>query len=174
MVIPADVPEPEPLFRWETMREMGPLILAYEEPVHGRVFEVELTSGPRVRVFRADDKRFYFCHGLTFGGKQAPGGPLSPFSGKDVRTILEAHYQAVASESGTVAGDILIWKGLGDDTPHSAILTEPVVQPGKNYLDYASKVQTKNGRLPEAEMTLERLTGDEFAYGDSFALFRRK
>jgi hypothetical protein len=171
--MPADASEHEPLFRWETMREMGPLVLAYEEPVNGRIIEVELTSGPRVRVFRADDKQFYFCHALTFGGKQAPGGPVSPFSGKDVNTILVGHYRVVAPESGAVPGDILVWKGLGDDTPHSAILTEPVVLPGKNYLDYASKVQTKNGRLPEAEMTLERLTGDEFAYGDSFAVFRR-
>jgi len=30
-----------------------------------------------------------------------------------------------------VAGDILVWKGLGDDTPHSAILTQPAVQEGK-------------------------------------------
>ena len=71
-------------------------------------------------------------------------------------------------------GDVLVWRGLGDDTPHSAILTEPVVQEGKNYLDYSSKVQTKNGRLPETEMTLERLVGDEFAYGDSFNVFRRR
>ena len=63
---------------------------------------------------------------------------------------------------------------MGDDTPHSAILTEPVVPPGKDYLDYSSKVQTKNGRLPETVMTLERLTGDEFTYGDSFTVFRRK
>jgi hypothetical protein len=63
---------------------------------------------------------------------------------------------------------------LGDNTPHSAVLTGPVVQHGKNYLDYSSWVQTKNGRLPETEMTLERLTGDEFNYGDSFQVFRRR
>jgi hypothetical protein len=174
VIKPTEASEHEPLFRWETLRDVGPLALAYEEPVYGRVFEVELTSGPKVRVFRADDERFYFCHGLTFGGKQAPGGPVSPFSGKDVRTILEGHYRVVAPESGAVPGDVLVWKGLGDETPHSAILTEPVVQPGKNYLDYTSRIQTKNGRLPETEMTLERLSGDEFTYGDSFTVFRRK
>jgi hypothetical protein len=79
----------------------------------------------------------------------------------------------VIPESGAVSGDILVWRGLGEDTPHSAILTEPVVQAGQDYLDSSSKVQTKNGRLPEMEMTLERLTGDEFTYGDSFGVFRR-
>jgi hypothetical protein len=170
----ADTSEPGPIFKWETMREVGPHTLYYEQPVHGKVFEVELTSGPKVQVFRADDSKFYFCHGLTFGGKQAPGGAVSPFSGKDVRTILNNHYRFVAPESDAVRGDVLVWSGLGDDTPHSAILSEPVVQQGKGYLDYSSKVQTKNGRLSETEMSLERLCGDEFSYGDSFDVFHRK
>ncbi len=164
----------EPIFKWETMREVGSLALPYEQLVHGKVVEVELTGGPKVRVFRAEDGQFYFCHGLTFGGKEAPGGPVSPFSGKDVRTILDSHYRRVDPEAAAVRGDILVWKGLDDDTPHSAILTEPVVRIGKNYLNYSSKIRTKNGRLPETEMTLEQLTGDEFSYGDSFTVFRRK
>jgi hypothetical protein len=166
--------EREPLFRWDTLCEVGPWTLAYEQPIHGKVLEVQLTSGPKVQVFRAGAGEFYFCHGLTFGGKQAPGGAVSPFSGKDVRTILDNHFRLVDPESGAVPGDILVWKGLGADTPHSAILLEPVVLPGRTYLDDSSKVRTKNGRLPETEMPLERLTGDEFLYGDSFHVFRRK
>jgi hypothetical protein len=166
--------EDDPLFNWGTLRDVGPWVLAYAEPVHGRILEVELTSGPRIQVFRADDGQFYFCHGLTFGGKQAPGGAVSPFSGRDVRTILDNHYWHVDPESGAVPGDILVWRGLAPDTPHSAILTEPVVLPGKDYLDDSSKVRTKNGRLPEVEMTLGQLTGDEFLYGGSFHVFRRK
>jgi hypothetical protein len=174
VVKPADALAPEPIFTWETMRQVAARTLPYEQPVPGKVFEVELTSGPKVQVFRGDDGQFYFCHGLTFGGKQAPGGAVSPFSGADVRTILANHYRRVEPESEALPGDILVWTGLGEDTPHSAVLTDPVVRPGLNYLDYSSKVQTKNGRLPEAEMTLERLTGDEFNYGDSFNVFRRK
>ena len=174
MVNPAGASERELLFKWETMREVGPRTLPYEQPIHGTALEVELTSGPKVQVFRAADGQFYFCHGLTFGGTRAPGGAVSPFSGKDVRTILDNHYQIVVPESDAVPGDILVWKGLSDDTPHSAILTELTVRPDSNLLDYSSKVRTKNGRLPEGEMTLERLTGDEFAYGDSFTVFRRR
>lgn len=174
MVKAVDAAEPEPVFKWETLREVGPRTLHYEQPLQGKVFEVELSSGPKVQVFRAEDGQFYFCHGLTFGGKHAPGGAVSPFSGKDVRIILDNHYRLLERESEAVRGDILVWRGPGCDTPHSAILTEPVVRPGSQYLDYASKVQTKNGRLPEAEITLERLTGDEFIYGDSYTVYRRK
>src|SRR5436853_6192481 len=83
----------ESLFKWESMRDVGALTLPYEQPIQGKVFEVELSSGPRVQVFRAGDGQFYFCHGLTFGGKHAPGGAVSPFSGTDVRTILDNHYR---------------------------------------------------------------------------------
>ena len=156
------------------MREVSAWTLNYQQPIHGQVVEVQLISGHKVLTFRAEDLQFYFCHGLTFGGKMAPGGALSPFSGKEVRTILDNHYQLVIPEAGALRGDIVVWKGLGDDTPHSAFLTEPIVAEGKSYLEYSSQVRTKNGRLPEAEMALDRLTGDEFNYGDSFQVFRRR
>jgi hypothetical protein len=42
-----------------------------------------------------------------------------------------------------------------------------------HHLDYSSRVLTKNGKLAVATMSLERLTGDEFGYGDSFEVYRR-
>ncbi|MCI0463744.1 MAG: hypothetical protein L0Z62_42960 [Gemmataceae bacterium] len=174
MAKPADAAEPEPIFKWETMREIRPHVLGYEQPVRGTIVEVELTSGPKVQGFRGEDRQFYFCHGLTFGGKVAPGGPVSPFSGKAIHTILDNHYRPVHSETEAVQGDILVWRGMGDDTSHSAILIEPVIAQGKSYLDDSSRVLTKNGALPEAEMTLGQLIGDEFTYGDSFNVFRRR
>lgn len=110
MVKPTDPYQQEPIFKWETMREVGPDALPFKEPVHGKILEVELTSGHKVNVFRADDGQFYFCHGLTFGGKQAPGGAVSPFSGKDVQTIVDNHYGLVDPQSAAVAGDILVWR----------------------------------------------------------------
>jgi hypothetical protein len=68
------------IFRWETLRKVGTDVLPFLVPVPGFVMEVELISGRRVSVFQAEDGRFYFCHGLSFGGKDAPGGPISPYS----------------------------------------------------------------------------------------------
>jgi hypothetical protein len=90
-----DAPKPGQLsiFRWETLKEIDPFVLRFNPPLPGKRFEVELTSGRKVRVWRADDGKQYFCHGLTFGGKEAPGGPISPFTGSSVETILEFHYE---------------------------------------------------------------------------------
>ena len=164
----------ESIFRWDTLRDLGPHTLPFKEPIPGRILEVELTSGHTITVFRADDGLFYFCHGLTFGGKDAPGGPVSPFSGKGVRTILDNHYAWVDPETDARAGDVLVWHGPSDETPHSAILIVPVVLAGQNYLDYSCLLRSKNGKLPEAEMTLERLVAGPDSYGESYRVYRRK
>jgi hypothetical protein len=171
---PAHPTHSEPLFQWETLREVGSHTLPYKVPVHGVILRVELTSGHTVNVFRAADRQFYFCHGLTFGGKDAPGGAVSPFSGEDVRTILEHHFHLVDPETSAAPGDVLIWRGAGDETPHSAILATPVAPPGKTYLDYDSLLRSKNGQLPEATLTLRSLVDGPDSYGESYNVYRRK
>jgi hypothetical protein len=138
------------------------------------MLDVELTSGQKIRVFRAIDCVAYFCHGLTFGGKEAPGGAVSPFSGKDVTTILDNHYLPVKPMSKAQVGDILVWKGLGGDSSHSAILMSPIMSADLNDLDYSSLLRSKNGRLPERTMTLQALAADEKSYGEVYSVYRRK
>jgi hypothetical protein len=159
------------MFKWETLREVEPQPLRYGMmEIPGQTYEVELTKGSKVQVWRSDDGEQYFCHGLTFGGKEAPGGVVSPY-GKEVPTILREYYEPVA-EPLARAGDILVWRGLGaDDVVHSAVLTDPVVAEGKSYLDYGSRLQSKNGIKPEANRTLEELLRD---YGESYNMYRRK
>jgi len=156
------------------MRELGSRALTYEghPPRPGKAYEVELTSGQKIRAWRADNGEDYYCHGLTFGGKEAPGGLVSPF-GDDIPTILREHYQLVEKEAHARAGDILVWRGVeANDVIHSAILTDPVMAQGKDYLDYSTRIQTKNGIEPETSMTLQRLVEDY--YGESYNIYRRK
>jgi hypothetical protein len=171
---PADAGMQQSMFNWDTLREVRPHTLPFKESIHGSMLEVELTCGEKVNVVRAHDGLFYFCHGLTFGGKDAPGGAISPFSGQSVQTILQNYYVLVSPESDAVVGDILVWWGSGDQTPHSAILTVPVLSPARNYLDYRSQLRSKNGKLPEATMTLERLVDGPDSYGESYNVYRRK
>lgn len=70
VVEPIDTSEPEPLFKWETMKEVGPHALHYQDrAVPGKIVEVQLTSGDQVRVWRADNGQEYFCHGLKTMGE---------------------------------------------------------------------------------------------------------
>ena len=161
----------QPIFKWDTMREVGLETLTYQTAaLPGKIYEVELTSGPTVTVWRSDDGQEYFCHGLTFGGKEAPGGAISPY-GKEIPTILRSHYDPVP-ENQARPGDILVFRGAAaDQVVHSAVLTSPVVVPGRNYLDYSTKLQSKNGSRPEANLTLEAVI---LEYGESYNIYRRR
>jgi len=172
VVTTPDDPDRDPIFRWETIEEVGSFELKYQGwLVPGKILELELTSGGKVRVWRADNGQEYFCHGLTFGGKDGPNGAISPH-GEHVPTILRGHYEAI-SAAEALAGDILVWRGASaDDVVHSATLTDPIVSPRGNDLDYTAKLQTKNGILPETNMTLGRLV--ENLYGESYRVYRRK
>jgi hypothetical protein len=163
----------ESIYKWDTMKEIGSHELKFKErTVPGKTLEVELTSGEKVHVWRADNGEDYFCHGLTFGGKEAPGGPISPL-GEYVLTILHSYYELVVPESKAVADDVLVWRGTSaNDVVHSTIITEPVLTPGKNQLDYTTRLQTKNGIQLETNMTLERLC--EGYYGESYNCYRRR
>jgi hypothetical protein len=173
--MPADNGPPaghETIFQWDTLAEIGPYGLRYsDQSVPGKAYAVALRSGETIHVWRADDCRQYFCHGLTFGGKAAPGGPISPFS-NHVPTVLLRYYELVL-ESQARAGDILVWRGLdANDVLHSAILTSPILAGGKAYLDYSTRLQTKNGIDPETATDLGKLIED--LYGESYNVFRRK
>jgi hypothetical protein len=160
-----------PIFRWETLREIGPHDLGYQPPVPGTMMEVTLTSGAIVRVWRSTDARQYFCHGLTFGGRGAPGGPVSPYTGKSVETVLRECYQSIP-EAEARADDILVWRGIEPETtPHSAVLTEVARLPGRGELHESSRLISKNGMLPEGVFTLEELWA---IYGESYGVYRRR
>jgi hypothetical protein len=160
------------IFRWDTIKEVQDQELQYQgRPVPGKMCEIELVSGATVQVWRSNDGQWYFCHGLTFGGKGAPGGAISPYTGRPVEVILQEHYQLIP-EAQAQAGGILVWKGVAPETtPHSAILTDPVVAQGKSYLDDASGLRTKNGLAPEASMTLAELIK---LYGESYNAYTRR
>jgi hypothetical protein len=162
------------LFKWETLKAISTLELRFKsQTVPGKFLEVELSSGSKVLVWRADNGLDYFCHGLTFDGKVAPGGIISPF-GNQVPTILTGHYDAI-SEREARPGDILVWRGgSAIDVVHSAILTDLVVTPGTNYLDYSSRLQTKNGINPETTLSLQELIEQPGGYGESYSVYRRR
>jgi hypothetical protein len=159
------------LFEWETLHPVGPDTQQFRErEVAGTAWEVELTTGEKIQVWRADDGREYFCHGLTFGGKDAPAGAVSPY-GKEVPRILQAQYELIPEAQAKMA-DIVVWRGIEPtDVVHSAILTDPVVPVGQNYLDYQSRLQSKNGIRPEAKQSLAELI---LQYGESYNTYRKR
>jgi len=141
------------LFRWGTIKETGTQYIQHQGVSYpGKVLEVGIVSGSVILAWRADDLQQYFCHGLTFGGKAALGGPISPFTGWSVEAILADCFFRITDEADAQTGDILVWIGLApESTPHSAILTTTAVDPGLDYLDeHTTTLQSKNGLNPNS------------------------
>ena len=159
------------LFKWDTLRVVSPYDFRFARPIAGFLCEIKLVAGGTVHVWRSSDGSKYFCHGLTLGGKNAPGGHVSPFTGIDVETILATDYNTV-DEQFALPSDIVVWRGLmPDSTPHSAILTDVPLATRGRYLNYATRLQTKNGMRPESNITLELLIK---RYGESYTVYRLK
>jgi hypothetical protein len=149
------------------------MTLNYRPVVAGKIMEVELHEWPGtwIRVWLADNGLDYFCHGLTFGGKSCPVGPVSPFSGEPVEKILAMCYREVEAEANSRKGDVLVWRDAGlVGTPHSAVLTSASAFQGETKLGYSSILRTKNGMAPECDSTLEELVN---LYGESYRVYRR-
>jgi hypothetical protein len=164
------------IFIWATLKELAPEVLGYQNPVIVVRYEVELRCGERIHVWRSNDGKEFFCHGLTFGGKLAPGGAISPFGGAPVEAILRGHYDRVPGDEDAEVGDILVWRGVPHSpegtTPHSATLTAIGWTPGRSYLDgQVTLLQTKNGLLPEANLPLDDLFD---SYGETYDIYRRR
>lgn len=160
------------IFRWESLRMGGRADMRPKgQLVTGRTGEVELTTGGVIEVWRSEDGKEYFCHGLTFGGKSAPGGPVSPYSGVPVERIIHAFFDMVV-EAETRPGDILVWsdtvRGIAS---HSAIVIAPIVDPDLQLLDPSSRLLSKNGFQPESETTLAALLR---FYGEWYNAYKRR
>jgi hypothetical protein len=68
-------------------------------------------------------------------------------------------------------GDILVFRGAdANAVVHSTVLIGPVVAQNGNYLDYSSRLQSKNGSKPEAQLSLEAII---LEYGESYNTYRR-
>ncbi len=165
---------PTDLFRWDTLRVVGPFDLRYLQRVKGSLVEVELLERPGtwILAWRGDDRAFYFCHGLTFGGVLAPGGPISPYEANAVEEILSVSYSVVNSEADASIGDVLIWNDpITGSLKHSAILTTVKFDPIRGRLDDDSELLSKDGREP---LGIEALWSLNVPYGGKYRIFRRR
>ena len=134
--------------------------------------EIELTTGSLIRVWRLRMASTTSATVCLSAERKPPAAQLSPFTGLPVETILRDYFVPILNETLALPGDVLVWRGLAPETtPHSAILTRPVVARQRRCLDEgATRLQTKNGLTPETNLSLEQLIG---IYGESYNIFRR-
>jgi hypothetical protein len=109
----------------------------------GKVLTGKTDAGTEVPIWHPDDGVTYWCHGYTFGGKSAKGGPYSVW-GESVPTILaddgwKPTYSCMAQPS-----DIMVFRDAKGLVAHSGIVRS---------------VSAAAGQVDEAKSTVESKWG---------------
>ncbi|MCP4428763.1 MAG: DUF4157 domain-containing protein [Chloroflexi bacterium] len=109
----------------------------------GDVLEVRTDRGVSIDAWRPHDGRTYWCHGYTFGGSTARGGPYSIW-GSSVPTVLndDGWQRSHSCMSGN--GDILVFYDDHGRVLHSGII-RTVSAPGGRVDERASTLESKWG-----------------------------
>ena len=110
---------------------------------NGDVLEAATDAGASVKIWRPHDNTTYWCHGYTFGGSTARGGPYSIW-GQSVPTVLADDGWSRVSACLAAPGDILVFYTKGGLVAHTGIIRS---------------VSAPNGRIDESASTLESKWG---------------
>ncbi len=108
---------------------------------NGDALEAATDGGTTINIWRPHNGTTYWCHGYTFGGSTARGGPYSTW-GQFVPTILsDDGWQRVHSCVASVGDIVVFYSGT---VAHSGIIRS---------------VSAPNGQIDEAASTLESKWG---------------
>lgn len=114
--------------------------------ITGDKLKAQTDSGTIIPIWRPHDGTTYWCHGYTFGGSQAQGGPYSAW-GQDVTTILADDHWRLTQSCLARPGDILVFYDDAGQITHSGIIRS-ASSPGGQIDEIASTVESKWGAEP--------------------------
>lgn len=130
--------------KWHPNRATGKTSFPWGSGPNGDILEGATDARTTIDIWRPHDGTTYWCHGYTFGGKSARGGPYSLW-GSDVPTVLKDDGWKQTYSCMARPKDILIfWDDTGILT-HSGIIR---------------KVSTSGGRVSDTTSTLESKWGN--------------
>jgi hypothetical protein len=157
---------------WSTLQLVGP---EDGDGVPGNRYVGKTYAGTIVVVWKGENGE-YFCHALTFGGKDAPNGPFSPH-GATVDILMSSGGFRLIEVSESQIGDVIVWRERRTDRViHSALLENVDVylaQGGEHFFDDVSTIlRSKNGaKAAEGTFTLLDL---DTQYGTTRKVYRRE
>jgi Domain of unknown function (DUF4157) len=132
--------------RWNPNTDTGKDSYPWRTGPHGDVLTAATDAGTPIEIWRPHDGTTYWCHGFTFAGSTARGGPYSLW-GSEVPTVLHDDGWRPVDSCVARGGDILIFYDQSGHEVHSGIIRDISAQGG--YVDEAaSTLESKWGMLP--------------------------
>jgi hypothetical protein len=169
---PISVRQQGPGIDWESLQPIGPEVA---DGVPGTRYVGRTYAGEAVAVWKGENGE-YFCHALTFGGKEAPRGPFSPHA-EAVDTLLAPGrgFRSVEVHEART-GDVVVWRDRSTNRVLHSALLETVVRflsRGLSFFDdEMTTLRSKNGaKDPETISTLLDL---DLRYGTTRRVYRKE
>jgi hypothetical protein len=128
--------------KWSTARDTGIDSYPWRTGPKGDVYKVETDAGTKIDAWKPHDGSTYWCHGYTFGGARASGGPFSIWGESVPRVLADDGWHR---GEGCVAkrNDILVFAAGG--VAHSGIV-HSASAPGAIVDENASMLDSKWGQ----------------------------
>lgn len=114
--------------QWNPNVDTGKKIKPWGSGADGKILTANTDAGTPINIWKPDDGTTYWCHGFTFGGNTAAGGPYSMW-GRDVPTVLNDDGWGPQDSCASKLGDILVFAGT-DPCTHSGIIRNAVNSSG--------------------------------------------
>jgi hypothetical protein len=132
--------------KWNPNTSTGRVSYPWGTGPSGDILEAATDAGTSMEIWRPHNGTTYWCHGYTFGGSTAKGGPYSMW-GKTVPTVLKDDGWQQVFSCLAQAQDILVFFDAGGRAMHSGIVRS-VSAPGAAIDEGASTLQSKWGQQP--------------------------
>lgn len=132
--------------QWNPNVDTGNKIKPWGTGADGKILTAKTDAGTPINIWKPDDGTTYWCHGFTFGGNTAAGGPYSLW-GRDVSTVLNDDGWGPQDSCASKLGDILVFTGTVPCT-HSGIIRNAASSSGGVDED-ASMLDSKWGPAPQ-------------------------
>jgi hypothetical protein len=132
--------------KWNPNTSTGRVSYPWGTGPSGDILEAATDAGTSMEIWRPHNGTTYWCHGYTFGGSTAKGGPYSIW-GKTVPTVLKDDGWQQVYSCLAQAQDILVFFDGGGKALHTGIVRN-VSAPGSAIDEGASTLQSKWGQQP--------------------------
>lgn len=152
--------DPDGLMQWSPAVDTGNDVNPWQDSISGDVMTVKTDAGTSINAWKPHDGTTYWCHGFTFDGHSAPGGPLSIW-GDSVLTVLKDDGWVHVC-CGMAAGGIAVFGESGGVANHSGKVLS-VVYAGPKFDENASQLMSKWGQDP---INTVSFAGNATVYGN--------
>jgi hypothetical protein len=132
--------------RWNPNTDTGTDSYPWRTGPHGDVLTAATDGGTPIEIWRPHDGTTYWCHGFTFGGSTARGGPYSLW-GRAVPAVLQDDGWRPVDSCVARNSDIMIFYDQAGRELHSGIIRH-VSAPDGSVDEAASTLESKWGMLP--------------------------